>query len=168
MGVNGYVQEMTEKQLERVLTVAVILLFVLHLIVVPFGNIYLKGWTLDLERRPNVLWVLVIAAVSIGLAILFSLMGKNVHAALQRATTDVRSSLRPAVWSCLALTAFLSFEVLFVLATLSRTIYTATRLPLFIGLVIAPVAVGITTTLFTRRLKDKKLKQAWLQLLGGS
>ncbi len=104
----GYIRDVTEKQLERVLTVAVILVFVLHLLVVPFGNAYLKGWTLDLERRPNVVWVLVIAAVSIGLAILFSLMGKSAHEALHRTATELRNSLRPAVWSCVAFTAFLS------------------------------------------------------------
>lgn len=156
---------MTEKRLERMLTVAVILLFALHLLVVPFGNVYLKGWTLDLERRPNLVWVLVIAALSTALAVLFSLMGKSFHEALQRAATNVRDSLRPAIWSCIELTVFLSFEALFVLATLSATTYRATRLPILIAMVVALVAVAITTTLFTRRLKNENLKQAWFQLV---
>lgn len=156
---------MTEKQLERVLTVALILVFALHLIAVPFGNVYLKGWTLDLERRPNIIWVLVIAALSIALALLFSFMGKSFHEALQRAPTDVRNSLRPAIWSCIALTVFLSSEALFVLATLSANTYRATRLPILIAMVVALVAVAITTRLFTRRLKNENLKQAWFQLV---
>ena len=157
--------KMSKTQLERVLLVAVILLFILHLLSVPFWNVHLAGWTLDLEQEPNPVWVGGVVVIASVTAVLFALMTKKVLDAIRPAEIEVRRALQPAAWSTLSVTSFTACQALLALSILSTDAYEALRLPTLVALGLCLLSLAIFSTLFARCLQEEHLKKEWNRLL---